>query len=315
MKRILIVLAAPRRPRAAAPRRRRDEDRADPAQLVLARPRSASSPVTRSDGATPTRANHQVVSTTGTFASPMLAPEPHLLVHLRRGRDVPLPRRAQPARDRHGAGRRRAAGRSLGDLAAADHLRREGDAERPGQQQAAPASRCSSSTSPTARPRRSCSPPSSPARTAPSASPPSRDPDDLPGALEDGREPRRHDRASRRRSRFGRSNGFVTPRLRRPLDGTQAGAAAAALELRPVGDDQARLARPRLARRFRRRCRSVSPRLRIAMSVNQAGVGYLAGVQPRDHAGAGFTGLELSRPRSKRRATSSQLTTFHQAAR
>ena len=79
--------------------------------------------------------NHQIVSTTGAFASPVLARGEDLHVQVRRRRHLPLPRRSQPVRHRNGPGRRRAAGRHARDLAAADLLRPEGDALGPGQQQ------------------------------------------------------------------------------------------------------------------------------------------------------------------------------------
>ena len=79
--------------------------------------------------------NHQVVSTTGTFASPVLAPRQDVLVQVRRRRHLPVPRRARPGQHRHDQGRGRTAGGHARHVAAADLLRHAGHALRPDQQQ------------------------------------------------------------------------------------------------------------------------------------------------------------------------------------
>ena len=136
------------------------------------RPRS-SSPVTRSDGATRTPATTRSSRRPAPSPHPC-PPRPHLLVHLRRRRELPLPRRAPP----RVTGTVRVAGAppaltlatSLPQISYGAKVILSGQVnnKRAGEQ-------VRSSTNPTARPRSSTSsPPSSPARTAPSTSPRSR---------------------------------------------------------------------------------------------------------------------------------------------
>ena len=248
--------------RSGAPRRPCGAPQASAATKTVQIQRGSFSPATVSIVAGDTirwrnadTRDHQVVSTTGTFASPVLRPGRTYSftfdARSYRYRDALHPRVTGTVRVAW-----RAAGPDARHLAAADLLRREGDPERPGQQQA----------------RRRAGPDRPPALRPGSqlvlatvltgvdgtfSLPRNRRSDDLPGALEDGAKPRDHDRrravdlvrpAQRLRHLFaGRSMARKQVQLQR-------------LSSWPVGHDQAGLARPRLARPLpRRRCRSVFP--------------------------------------------------------
>ena len=174
-------------------------------------------------------------------------PGSDVLLQVRGRGHVQVSRRARPDQHRHDQGRRRTARSLARDLAAPDLLRPTHHPLRPDQQQEGRRERPAELSALRAGLRGRARDGDHRRRRHLQLQRDAEDPHHLSRDLEERVEPSRAD--------CGRSVDLVRPdeRLRHPClrgaeHGAEAGAAAAVLELRSVGDDQARHARPELAR-------------------------------------------------------------------
>ena len=273
-----VAAAGARRHRRVPAGVDRDQSRHDHGHRVLARERHdhTGDPIKWTNSDTK---SHQVVANNGSFASPTIAAGKTLHAHVQHGRHLPLPRRAAPEPDRQDRRQGPPPAVTIGaatpilDYGSRTHI--SGAVSKQGRRRQ---SRCG--PSPTARPLRCRSRRCSPARTASGTCGQADAADDLPGALEEPLSARRSASscgpsiASRPTSATARSRSRQTARSRARRSYLQK-------FTRFHEWVKVRLGRPRRdgsAKRFLLGLpRGHRYAVRIFMSLNQVGAGYLDG--------------------------------------